>query len=132
MSDDRDRTGRFVPGNKAGPRGRGSGKRSLSEEIARELSAKVTITENGKRKRVSKLSASAKQIANQGASGDLKAARLTMDLAHKADKDREAAPYASAALTASDEEIVARFIARLKATELFEEKGDEAPQPDGV
>jgi hypothetical protein len=125
MSGGRDGNGRFTSGNRANPNGRPRKTRTLSEDIARELSAKVTITENGKRKRVSKLSASAKQIANQAASGDLKAAKLTMDLAQKADRDREAAPIA-AGLTATDKEIVMRFITRFKATEPFEESGDDA------
>ena len=53
MSEDRERSGRFAAGNRANPNGRPRKTRSLNEEIARELSAKVTITENGKRKRVS-------------------------------------------------------------------------------
>ena len=120
MNEDHERSGRFAAGNRANPNGRPRKTRSLNEEIARELSAKVTITENGKRKRVSKLSASAKQITNQGASGDL-----------KADKERAEAP-GTVSLTESDTEIVGRFIERLKATELFEEHSDDDAQPNGV
>jgi hypothetical protein len=123
-SDGRDGRGRFAAGNRANPRGRPRRTGALGEDIARELKAGITITENGRRKRVSKLSASAKQIANQGASGDLRAARLAVDLALKADREREAAP-AAAALAESDRAIVMRFIARLRATELFEENDND-------
>lgn len=131
MSEERERSGRFAAGNRANPKGRPRKSRTLSEQITRELAATVTITENGKRRRVSKLAASAKQIANQGASGDFKAAKLTMDLAHKADREREAAPPAPG-LTEPDQEIVMRFITRLKATEQFKENGDDDAQPSGV
>jgi hypothetical protein len=121
---------RLCSKNRANPNGRPRKHHSLGADIARELSAKVTITENGKRKRVSKASASAKQIANNGAAGDLRAAKIVMDLARKADADREAAPE-RAALTDSDMAIAMRFIERLKATELSEESSDDA-QPSGV
>ena len=124
MDTSRKNNGQFGAGNRANPAGRPPKGKSMLEEVARELRAKVTITENGKRKQVSKLAANAKQIANQGASGDLKAAKMAVDLAHRADKDRDAAP-APARLSDNDREITMRFIERLRATELFEESGDD-------
>ena len=81
----------------------------------KELNASVPVTENQKRKNISKLSASLKQVANQGASGDLRAAKLTLDLALKAEREQEALPQAPP-LTENDRDIVNRFIARLRAT----------------
>ena len=123
MTANRQVNGQFGPDNNANRKGRPRKTGLLSDEIRRELAAKVDITENGTRKRVSKLSASAKQIANQGASGNLRAAKLAMDLAHRTDNDREGVP-AAVGLTASDSEIVRRFIARLKATDLLEDQSD--------
>ena len=131
MDTSRKNNGQFGAGNRANPAGRPPKGKSMLEEVARELRAKVTITENGKRKQVSKLAANAKQIANQGASGDLKAAKMAVDLAHRADKDRDPAP-APARLSDNDREITMRFIERLRATELFEESGDVDAQPSGV
>jgi hypothetical protein len=116
MSEERASNGRFGPGNRGNPNGRPPNSRSLVDQVTRELQAKVTITENGRRKRVSKLAANAKQIANQGASGDIKAAKLTVDYAMKAEKEREPAP-AEPALTENDRAIAMRFIARLQATQ---------------
>ena len=116
MEDNRERSGRFGAGNRANPNGRPRKGKSMIEEVARELQAKVTITENGKRKRVSKLAANAKQIANQGASGELKAAKMAMDFAMRAEKQRDVPPEAQP-LTQNDREIVERFIARLRLTE---------------
>ena len=128
MSAERQANGQFGLGNRANPNGRPRKNRSFGEEIRRELAAKVTITENGKRKRVSKISANAKQIANQGASGDLRAAKIALDLAHKTDTEREGATSALG-LTESDKEIVARFIERLKATDSFKDQSDVDGQP---
>jgi hypothetical protein len=114
MSAERQANGRFGMGNRANPNGRPRKNRSFSEEIRRELAAKVTITENGKRKRVSKISANAKQIANQGASGDLRAARMVIDQARKAEERDEANTVAEAVMSEADHEIAARVIARLK------------------
>ncbi len=112
----RERNGRFGLGNCANPSGRPRKDKSVTGTILKELTAPLTITENQKRKRVSKLAASAKQIANQGASGDIRSAKLSLDYALKAESSHAGAPKA-APLTANDKEIVARFLTRLRATE---------------
>ena len=126
MTDNRQGNGRFGPGNAANPNGRPKKSRSVSATIMRELNEKVTITENNKRRRVTKLAASAKQIANRGASGDYRSAKLVMDYGVRAENDSGTAPP-SPALSPSDGEVVGRFIARLRAT-MIEEADDAAPQ----
>jgi hypothetical protein len=121
MSTERQSNGRFGPGNRANPNGRPRKSKSVSSTILNEMTAPVTVTENQRRKRISKLAANAKQVANQGASGDVRAARLAIDLAIKAERESNSAP-AAPALTATDKEIVARFVARLKLT--FKENDD--------
>jgi hypothetical protein len=123
MSDGREMNGRFAMGNRANPNGRPRKNRSVNDTILREIKAPVTVTENNKRRRISKLEANAKQIANLGASGDLRAAKLTMDLALRAEGSQDASP-AQLPLTANDRAIAERFIARLGLTEL-REKTDE-------
>lgn len=126
MSDNRRRNGTFGPGNKANPDGRPKKSQSVNDMILHELCAPVMITENEKRKRVSKLAASAKQIANKGASGELRAAKMAIEWARSAENERAAAPQPQM-LGANDQEIVARFIERLRST-LIEEADDVAPQ----
>ena len=116
MDNERKANGQFGAGNRANPSGRPRKGRSMYDEVTRELQAKVTITENGKRKRVSKLAANAKQIANQGASGEIRAAKMAVDFALRAEKEREA-PIEVASLSQNDRAIVERFIARLELTE---------------
>jgi hypothetical protein len=119
MKDGRQGNGRFGPGNRANPNGRPLKDRSVRAAILRELNTTVVITENNRKKRITKLAANAKQIANKGALGELRAAKMSLDLAMKADHERgPSAP--SQALGTNDVTIVERFIARLRATHIEE------------
>ena len=123
MSNGREQNGRFSVGNRANPNGRPRKGRSVNDTILRELNAPVTVTENNKRRKISKLQANAKQIVNMGASGDLRAARLSVDYALRAEGAREVGP-AELPLTQNDRAIAERFIARLMQTQLEEKSND--------
>ena len=127
--------GQFGAGNRASPGGRGGKtKRSPAEEVTNEFGASIPITENGKRKNVSKLAANAKQLANKGASGDIRAAKMVLDFAMKAEKEREPAPPLQV-LTENDHTIVLRFIERLKLNHPNNDPGEEKPdeaKPGGI
>ena len=117
MSGGREQNGRFAIGNRANPTGRPRKGRSVNDTILREMKAPVMITENNKRRRITKLEATAKQLANQGASGDFRAAKLTVDLALRAEGSKDTSP-APLPLTENDRAIAERFIARLGLTQL--------------
>jgi len=123
MSGGREMNGRFAIGNRANPNGRPRKNRSVNDTILREIKAPVTVTENNKRRRISKLEANAKQIANLGASGDLRAAKLTMDLALRAEGSQETSS-APLPLTENDRAIADRFIARIQLTLSSEKTND--------
>lgn len=111
----RDRAGRFRPGAPSpNPSGRPRKARGVDAAMMGALSEKVLVTEQGKRKRKSKLDITAAQIANKGAGGDLRAARLALDQARKAEERAEAQVARAPVMTESDREIAARIIARLK------------------
>lgn len=117
MSDGREMNGRFAIGNRANPNGRPRKNRSVNDTILREIKAPVTVTENNRRRKITKLEANAKQIANLGASGDLRAAKLTMDLALRAEGASEVSSP-PLPLTENDRAIAERFIARLGLTQI--------------
>jgi len=113
MSEGRDpKSGRFQKGFTANRTGRPRKAPSVSQAILGAVNENVQITERGKRKRVSKLLATAKQLANQGASGDPRASRLVFDLAQKAEERLAAAPPSSTELNASDQAIVEALFTR--------------------
>lgn len=105
--------GKFQPGRSGNPKGRPRKANTVGEAVRDALAAKVTISENGKRKKITKRDAAATQWANKSASGDLRAGKLAFDLAQKAEDREAAAPLAADHLTASDHAIVERLVARL-------------------
>lgn len=66
----------FKPGQSGNPTGRPKGAKNFGTAIEDELRARVTVTENGRRKRVSKREVIAKRLVNRAAEGDLRAVPL--------------------------------------------------------
>ena len=70
---------KFRPGQSGNPSGRPKGAKNFGTAIDAELRARVTVTENGKRKRVSKREVIAKRLVNRAAEGDLRAIPLLLN-----------------------------------------------------
>lgn len=64
---------RFQPGKSGNPNGRPRGSLNFDTIFRRSVREIVVINENGKRKRVTKLEAAVKQLANKAASGEFRA-----------------------------------------------------------
>ena len=86
----------FRPGQSGNPRGRPKGARNLNTIVAAALREQVTVTENGRTKRITKLEAAIKQLVNRAASGEARATREVIALA-EADQNRAAKPDRPAA-----------------------------------
>jgi hypothetical protein len=113
-AEERDPTsGRFQKGKSGNPRGRPRKATTVDTVVIEALGKKVGVTEGGKRRRVTKLEATVTQVANKGASGDPRATKLALDLAQKAE-ERLAQSPTTEELSASDEAIVVRLMARLR------------------
>ena len=69
----------FKPGQSGNPAGRPRGAKNFATAIEQELDARVTVTENGRRRRISKREVIAKHLVNKAASGDLKAIPLLLN-----------------------------------------------------
>jgi Family of unknown function (DUF5681) len=67
---------RFRKGQSGNPKGRGKGTKNFATIFMKAMSQPVTITENGKRRKISKLDAAVTQLANDAARGDKKAIQL--------------------------------------------------------
>jgi hypothetical protein len=72
---------RFRPGRSGNPRDRPKGARNFSTVIASALSERVAVTENGRRRRITKLEAAIKQLVNRAAAGEARATALLIQLA---------------------------------------------------
>ena len=71
---------RFRKGQSGNPKGRGKGTKNFATIFMKAMSQSVTITENGKRRKISKLDAAVTQLANDAARGDKKATALLQAL----------------------------------------------------
>lgn len=128
MSNPRDTGGRFRPGAPSpNPKGRPRKARGVDAAVLDALSEKITVTEQGQRKRKSKLDITAAQIANKGAGGDLRAAKMALDQARKAEERAESDAIRAPIMTEADHAIAARVIARIKHL-ISEGSCDDAPE----
>lgn len=109
----RDSRGRFPPGQSGNRNGRPRKPKTVSEAIITAMNKTVAANENGRKRRIRKLDATATQIANKGASGDLRAGKMLLDMAAHAEA-RDAAQAAPETLTMSDQEILDDFLAQYR------------------
>ena len=109
----RDTRGRFPPGQSGNRKGRPKKPKTVSEAIVTAMNKTVAASENGRKRRIRKLDATATQIANKGASGDLRAGKMLLDMAAQAEA-RDAAGAPPETLTISDQEILDDFLAQYR------------------
>ena len=109
----RDTRGRFPPGQSGNRNGRPKKPKTVSEAIITAMNKTVAANENGRKRRIRKLDATATQIANKGASGDLRAGKMLLDMAAQAEA-RDSAEAAPETLTISDQEILDDFLAQYR------------------
>jgi hypothetical protein len=81
---------RFKKGKSGNPGGRPRGTKSFISLLVKALDERVLIVEGGQRTKITKLEALAKQFANKGAAGDLKAATLLLDLLRQVEDHKNA------------------------------------------
>ena len=106
---------RFKAGNSGNPNGRPKGSKNFSTLFAAELAQTVTLTENGKRKKMAKRQALAKQLVNRALSNDPKAAALVLDQIRRS--EALGSPVQQADMNMTEEKFAA--IARQVAKEIL-------------
>jgi hypothetical protein len=112
---------RFRRGESGNPHGRPKGTLNLATVLERTLREKVIINENGKRKTITKLEASIKQLADKSASGDIKAFQLLSALVRFTEERAIKTVAPNSTLDEFDEKVVIGILNRLEPTK----KGDQ-------
>jgi hypothetical protein len=69
----------FNPGQSGNPKGRPKGAKNLLAALQIELNTRVAVTENGKRRAITKREAVVKQLVNKAASGDPRALPILLN-----------------------------------------------------
>jgi hypothetical protein len=107
------RTTRFKKGQSGNPRGRRSGSKNLSTLLSEALNEPVIVTENGRRRKVSKREAIIKQLVNQSAKGDWRATKLLLDI--QLDIEHRSEPQtAESSFGSADDKVIEQLKARLR------------------
>jgi hypothetical protein len=74
------RASQFQPGTSGNPRGRRKGSRSVGAILNGIMSQKVTVSEGGRTRRVSRLEVMLLRLANDAARGDARVTKLLLEL----------------------------------------------------
>ncbi len=102
---------RFQPGQSGNPNGRPKGSVNLKTDLRSELSERIRIREGERSLKVSKQRAMLKALVAKALKGDARAANVVLTLVGKL-FEPEVVAEQMPALTADDEGILERFLAR--------------------
>ena len=102
------RATRFAPGRSGNPRGRPKGSRSVGAILKGIMSQKVTVTEGGRMRRVSRLEVMLLRLANDAARGDARVTKLLLELNDRYGQPIEGSVQ-SEELSADDLKILAAY-----------------------
>jgi len=99
---------------KGSPATRAVGPRNLPALLAAALNEKVTVTENGKRRQVTKREAVIAQLVNKSASAELRATKMLIDMLRDIEKRAEPLSTAKSPFGPTDKEVVQQLVTRLR------------------
>jgi hypothetical protein len=112
---------RFSKGRSGNPGGRPKGRKNLATALEKELQTRVTITENGRRRTITKLEATVKHLVNKAATGDQRAMVFLLNLAQSGlVNEQVVAPLSSEA----DEQVKRALMERI--SKISQESGNES------
>jgi hypothetical protein len=105
----------FKKGQSGNPRGRPPGSKNLTTLLNDTLNETVAITENGRRRKITKREAVIKQLVNKSASADARSLKILLDLMLNLEaRARSSAAATAPAVCPGDEEVLAQLKARLE------------------
>jgi len=116
---------RFKKGASGNPRGRPKGSLNVATVFMKALREKVVINEHGQRKTITKLEAALKQLANKGASGDLRALGQLIALAHDAEAKQNVLGAKESITSELDQEVMEGILKRFGNTAEQREEAQE-------
>jgi hypothetical protein len=107
----------FKPGMSGNAKGRPKGAKNFATVIEEELRAPIEVTENGKRKRISKREAIAKQTVNRAAAGDPKATSTLLNEARFQENQNQLPILYVPVLGQEDQMVMKNILQRIRQSE---------------
>ena len=104
----------FKKGQSGNPRGRPPNSKNLTTLLNDTLNEPVTITEDGRRRKISKREAVIKQLVNKSASADPRSLKILLDLMLNLEARARSSAASPAAAGPGDEEVLTQLKARLE------------------
>ena len=123
----------FKPGMSGNAKGRPKGAKNFATVIEKELRARIEVTENGKRKRISKRQAIAKQTVNRAAAGDPKATSTLLNEARFQESQNQLPITQTPVTGAEDQMVMENILQRIRLSQPFylnPESPPDAPSED--
>ena len=112
------RSTQFKPGQSGNRAGRPRGAKNFAIAIEQALDTRVTVTENGRRRRISKREVIAKHLVNKAAGGDLRAIPLLLNEARAHQSNPAEAEPDQVFDTPEDRKVFDGIIARIRSSSL--------------
>ena len=101
----------FKKGKSGNPRGRPKGSKNLTTLIKRELDSRITVEQNGKKRKIRRKEALVKSLVNDALRGKDRPREKIFDFVERAEKNDVEQPSESV-LAQRDTQILERFLAR--------------------
>lgn len=108
----------FQKGKSGNPRGRPKGSKNFATHLATELGRRVTVNENGRRRKMTKSQAAATQLVNKAVSGDIKAFPLLLNETRSYEAEVERNAPASPIADPDDLQVLESMIRRIRESDV--------------
>jgi hypothetical protein len=119
----------FRPGQSGNPTGRRKASPTIGSRLRALIYSKVTVTEQGRTRRISRLDVMLRQLGNDAMRGDKRAFKLLMEFFHRYDVAVEGA-VRSEEMAADDLEILSQYL-RTTGSSNSDDSSNEGGDDDG-
>ena len=104
----------FKKGQSGNPRGRPRGSKNLSTLLTDALNEPVVVTEDGRKRKISKRELGVRQLVNKFAMAEAQATKILLGLMQERDRLAAEASAERPSLSADDEKVIANLLKRLR------------------
>ncbi len=106
----------FKPGQSGNPKGRPKAKPSLAGVLEEALAQRTTIRVQGRARKVTKLEAMTRKLADMAVQGDARVVKLLLDRIREAEERAAEEPTMQEEFDATDREVIAAMLQRIGRT----------------